>query len=208
MARKCNWDKALQDAIRSVSIQPSLAGHISKAIAFCGKRQVVAARMSFDLASIFTNGDLMTDHFLFLIKAIALFNANEHQEAMSRIGELAACPNINPVACRIVEAYLRVQLGNIALDGVRYNEAVKHFTSAVNASTFFYKLPIHSTYDEFIALFGWDLKSLWLTANQQQCYALFRAGSSGAAIESYQSVMDKADEDVKADLRAWFTALT
>ncbi|KAG2360085.1 hypothetical protein BDR07DRAFT_1290669, partial [Suillus spraguei] len=50
------------------------------------------------------------------------------------------------------QAYLRVQLGNIALDGVRYNEAVEHFTFAVNASTFFYKLPIHSTYDEFIAV--------------------------------------------------------
>jgi hypothetical protein len=207
MARKRNWSQALQDAIRSVSIQPSLVGHISKGIALCGKKQVLAARISFDLASLFTNGDLKTDHFLFLIKAITLFNADEHQEAMLRIGELAVCPNADLVACRIVEAYLRVQLGNIALGSARYNEAVEHFTSAVNASTFFYKLPIHLMYDEFVALFGWDLKSLWYTANQQQCYALFRAGSFGAAIESYQSMMDKIDDDVKADLRAWFAAL-
>jgi hypothetical protein len=57
----------------------------------------------------------------------------------------------------------------------------------------------------FPQLFGWDLKPLWHTANQQQCYALFRAGSFGAAIESYQSMMDKIDEDTKASLRAWFT---
>ncbi|KAG2360084.1 hypothetical protein BDR07DRAFT_1413286 [Suillus spraguei] len=114
-----------------------------------------------------------------------------------RIGELATCPNVDLVACRIVEAYLRVQLGNIALDGARYNEAVEHFTAAVNASTFFYKLPIHLTYDKFVA-------SLWQTANQQQCYALLRAGRSGAAIESYQSIMDKADEDVMADICAGF----
>ncbi|KAG2066426.1 WD40 repeat-like protein [Suillus decipiens] len=207
MARKCNWDQALQDAIWSISIQPSLAGHISKGLALCGKKQVVAARISFDLASIFTNRDLMTNHFLFLIKAIALFNANEHQEAMLRIGELATCPNVDLIACRIVEAYLRVQLGNIALGGGRHNEAVEHFTAAVNASTFFYRLPIHLTYDEFVALFGWDLKSLWQTANQQQCYALFRAGKFGAAIESYQSIMDKVDEDVMVDLRVWFTTL-
>jgi hypothetical protein len=204
MARTCNWDQALFDAIQSVSIQPSFAGHISKGIALCGKKQVLAARVSFDLASMFTNGDLKTDHFLFLVKAIALFNADEHQEAMLRIGELAACPNVDPVACRIVESYLRVKLGNMALNGAHHNEAVEHFTAAVNASTFFYKLPIHLMYDEFIALFGWDLRTLWHTANQQQCYALFRAGSFGAAIESYQSTMDKTDDDMKAGLHAVF----
>jgi len=95
---------------------------------------------------------------------------------MLRVGELAASPNVDPVACRIVEvstmcsitlgsyalvdfshsfvhqAYLRVQLGNVALDGARYNEAVEHFTAAANASTFFYKSPIHLMYDEFIAV--------------------------------------------------------
>jgi len=105
-----------------------------------------------------------------------LFNANEHQEAILRIGELAACPNVDPVACRIVEvstmrsitlgscdlvdfahpfvhqAYLHVQLGNMALNGACYNKAVEHFTTAVNASTFFYKLPIHLMYDEFIVV--------------------------------------------------------
>jgi len=180
---------------------------ISEGIAFCGKRQVLAARISFDLASMFTNRDLKTNHFLFLIKTIALFNANEHQEAILRIRELAACPYVNPVACHIVEAYLRVQLGNIALEGARHSEAVEHFTAAVNASNFFYKLPIHLIYDEFVVLFGWDLKYLWQTANQQQCCAFVRAGSFVTAIESYQSIMDKVDEDMKADLRAWFAAL-
>jgi tetratricopeptide (TPR) repeat protein len=204
MARKCNWDQALYDAVQSVRIQPSFVGHISKGIALCGKKQILAARISFDLASMLTNGDLKTDHFLFLIKSIALFNADEHQEAILRIGELAACPNVDPVACRIVESYLRVKLGNMALDGARHNEAVEHFTAAANASTFFYKVPIHLMYDEFIALFGWDLRTLWHTANQQQCYALFRAGSFGAAVELYQSIMDKTDDDLKAGLHAGF----
>jgi tetratricopeptide (TPR) repeat protein len=207
MARKCDWDQAFQDAIQSVSIQTSFIGHICKGIALCGKKQVMAARISFDLASMFTNGDSKTDRFLFLIKAIALFNANEHQEAFLRIGELATCSDVDPVACRVVEAYLRAQLGNIALNGVRYTEAVEHFTAAVNASTFFYRLPIHLMYDEFVVLFGWDLKTLWHTVNQQQCYALFRAGSFGAAIELYQSIMDQTDEDMKAGFRAGFAAL-
>ncbi|KAG2055122.1 WD40 repeat-like protein [Suillus hirtellus] len=72
-ARRCEWDQALQDAIQSISIQPSLAGHISEGIALCGKKQVLAARISFDLASMFTNRDLKTGHFLFLIKAGNIF---------------------------------------------------------------------------------------------------------------------------------------
>jgi hypothetical protein len=53
MARKCNWDQALYDAVQSVRIQPSFAGHIAEGIALCGKQQVLAARISFDLASMF-----------------------------------------------------------------------------------------------------------------------------------------------------------
>ncbi|KAG2127933.1 uncharacterized protein EDB93DRAFT_1109118 [Suillus bovinus] len=93
----------------------------------------------------------------------------------------------------------------VAFDNNRYNEAVDHFTAAVNASAFFHKSPIHSTYDEFVMLFGWDLKSLWQNANQKQCRALLRAGRIAAAIESYQSTMDKSGEDMKARLGAWFT---
>jgi hypothetical protein len=50
------------------------------------------------------------------------------------------------------QAYLHVQLGNIALNGARNSEAVEHFTAAVNASAFFYKLPIHSMYEEFVVV--------------------------------------------------------
>jgi hypothetical protein len=50
-----------------------LAGHISKGISLFGKKQVQAARISFDLASMYTNGDVKTDRFLFLIKAGNIF---------------------------------------------------------------------------------------------------------------------------------------
>ncbi|KAG2741428.1 WD40 repeat-like protein [Suillus brevipes Sb2] len=55
MARKHNWDHALEDAINSISIQPSLTGYISKGIALCGKGLVREARAAFDVASMFTN---------------------------------------------------------------------------------------------------------------------------------------------------------
>ncbi|KAG1745229.1 hypothetical protein EDB19DRAFT_477452 [Suillus lakei] len=121
MARKLDWDRALQDAIQSLSIRPSLIGYIAKGVALCGKQRVRDARTAFDLAFTFANGDSNATLLLFLIKAIALFNANEHEEAMMRVKELAAGPSVDPVACRVVEAYLRVQLGTIALDGKCYD---------------------------------------------------------------------------------------
>ena len=74
---------------------------------------------AFDLAFMFT-GDSKITHLLLLIKArdsfltysllhycfqaIALFNANQHEDAILRVQELAAaCPNADTLACRIVE---------------------------------------------------------------------------------------------------------
>jgi hypothetical protein len=97
-----------------------LTGHISKGIALCGKGLVREARAAFDVASMFTNQDSNTNHFLLLIKvgqirlvysllysvpqAIALFNAAQHEEAMFLVKELAAaCPNVDIIGCRVVE---------------------------------------------------------------------------------------------------------
>jgi len=69
---------------------------------------------------MFTNQDSNANHFLILIKvtslclayslcnrvfqAIALFSADQHEEAMLLIKELAtACPNTDPLARHVVE---------------------------------------------------------------------------------------------------------
>lgn len=54
-----------------------------------------------------------------------------------------------------------------------------------------------------VQLFGWDLKSLWQTANQQRCHALVRSGKVGAAFEAYRYMMEVSDEPTKAIFRAW-----
>ncbi|KAG2336497.1 hypothetical protein BDR05DRAFT_971015, partial [Suillus weaverae] len=173
MARKADWDRALDDALKSISIQPSLMGCISKGIALCGKRQFQDAMKAFDLAFIFVDADLNKTRLLLLIKAIALFNANQHEEAILRVQELAtARPDANTLACNIVEAYLHVQVGINASDDARHNEAAGHFIAAVNTINFSSISAIHSKYDIFVVLFGWDLKSLWLTAHQHWCHSL------------------------------------
>lgn len=126
---------------------------------------------------------------------------------MRFVQELASRPNADPLASRVVEAYLRVQLGIIAMASALYKEAVDYFTAAVNAGAFFSKSDIHSMYEDFVVLFGWDLKSLWQSANQQRCHALIRGGQYGAALESYRYMMDMSDEPTKAIFLAWIPAL-
>lgn len=207
MARYFDWARALQDAVKSLSMQPSLIGYIAKGSALCGQQHVHDARTAFDLAFTFANGDSKTTLLLFLIKAIALFNANESKEAMMRVKELAAGPSVDPIACLVVKAYLQVQLATIVLDAKFYDEAVEAFAAAVKASNLFAKLPIHTMYEEFAVFFGWDLKSLWQTANMKLCIALLRAGKYGEGLELYLSMMEASDEATKASTRAWFAAI-
>ncbi|KAG1732343.1 hypothetical protein EDB19DRAFT_1912066 [Suillus lakei] len=177
MSRTHHWDHALQDAIKSIAIQPSLTGYISKGIALYGK------------------GD-----------AIAMFNADQHEEALILLRELAAaCPN-NDTACLIVEAYLRVELGNDAMNDVYHNDAADHFTAAVNSNALSSTSTIHPMYKDFVVLFGWDLTSLWQNAHQKRCDALLRAGRLEDALESYRHMMDKGDKNLLAHCLDWSNA--
>lgn len=131
-------------------------------------------------------------------QVIALFNANEHDQAIQRIRELSSTPHNDPIPSRIVEvsilprsvpgaaadnfflrfarqAYLHVKLGRFALQGEPLDlefqdehldigleeiippnldaddvaSAVGHFTTAVNASSYFFGLSIHTKYGVF-----------------------------------------------------------
>jgi tetratricopeptide (TPR) repeat protein len=207
MARKQDWDYAFQDAAKSISIQPSLTGYISKGIALCGKGDIRDARAAFDVAFMYTDQDSETVHFLLLIKAIALFNADRHDEANLLLKELTTgCPNTHTRACHIVEAYLRVQLGIKALNGTRYDEAVDQFTAALSSNSLSSKSDIHEVYEDLVVLFGWDLKSLWLTAHQKRCQAFLSAHKVDEALESHKSMMDDIDETTKTSCLDWSTA--
>ncbi|KAG2749433.1 hypothetical protein P692DRAFT_201481176 [Suillus brevipes Sb2] len=188
MARKHNWDHALEDAIKSISIQPSMTGYISKGLALCGKGLILEARAAFDVASMFTNQDSSTNHFLLLIKAIALFNADQCEEAMLLVKELAAaCPNTDTLTRRVVEAYLRVELGAKALVDARHDEAADHFTAAVNSDAFSSKI-VHQTYDDLTV---------------KRCQAFLSAGKSDEALEAHSYMMDAIDESEKASCLGW-----
>ncbi|KAG2341477.1 hypothetical protein BDR05DRAFT_965159 [Suillus weaverae] len=205
LARKHDWDHALEDAIKSISIQPSLTGFISKGIALCGQGHIREARAAFDVASLFTNQDSKTNHFLLLIKAIAVFSADQHDEAMVLIKELAAACPTSDLGCRVVEIYLRVLLGINAFDGARHDEAADHFTAAVNSGAFSSK-DFHEIYEDLTVLFGWDLESLCLTAHQKRCQAFLSAGKPDEALEAHKYMMDAIDESAKVNYLDWSNA--
>ncbi|KAG2335670.1 WD40 repeat-like protein [Suillus weaverae] len=203
LARKLDWDHALEDAIKSISIQPSLTGFISKGIALCGQGHIREARAVFDVASMSTNQNLKTNHFLLLTKAIALFSADKHDEAILLVKELAAfCPTLDPLGCHVVETYLRIQLGVKAFNSARHDEAADHFTVAVNSGAFSSKY-IHLIYEDLTVLFGWDLESLCLTAHQKRCQAFLSAGKPDEALEAHQYMMHAIDESAKASCLDW-----
>ncbi|KAG2346778.1 hypothetical protein BDR05DRAFT_749584 [Suillus weaverae] len=155
---------------------------------------------------MYTDQGPETTHFLLLIKVIALFDADQHEEADLLLKELVAgCPNADTSACHIVEAYLHVQLGIKALDGARRDEAADHFTAALSSSNSSSKSDIHEIYEDLVVIFGWDLKSLWLTAHQKRCQAFLSAGKVNEALESHKSMMDNIDETTKASCLEWST---
>jgi len=154
-------------------------------IAFCGQNRLQDAIRAFDLASVFTNNDLETNPPLLIklrtpfclaysllqygFQGVALFNANQHEDAISRVQDLAgACPHSDTHACRIVkvstihsirkfinfthQAYLCLELGVNAWDSGRHEEAIDHFTVAVETSAVSSKWAIHTIYEDFVVV--------------------------------------------------------
>ncbi|KAG1738890.1 uncharacterized protein EDB91DRAFT_1249063 [Suillus paluster] len=201
MARQHQCDHALQDAIKSISIKPSLMGYISKGIALSEQRAVLrldaSVRHGVHARYMFITYSPL--HFSF--QAIAIFDTGHHEEAFLRVRELAsACPNNDTLTCRAIEAYLSIQLGISASDGARYEGAAGHFAAAVNFSAF---STIPTIYDDLVVLFGWDLESMWLTASQKLCQASLSAGKVKEALEAHQSMMDTIHETTKAGCLDW-----
>nr|AFB76151.1 hypothetical protein [Suillus grevillei] len=226
-ARNFEWESALQDAVKSIAIQPSLLGHISKGIALCGNQQFYDAMEAFDLAFIFLNRDPIAIDFLFLIKAIALFNANRHDEAMRRVQELSTAyqrSGTSPYSIvnvgfisdlmnfltleRTRQLYLRMRLAIIAFKDGRYSEAADRLSDGIPSITdlFFRGALFEPRLKIFTVLFGWDLDSLWETVNQRRCEAFLRADRVVEAVEAHQYMMHRTiEEAAKPSFLKWST---
>ncbi|KAG0698908.1 hypothetical protein DFH29DRAFT_1002449 [Suillus ampliporus] len=208
-ARNSQWDKALQDSVTSIAIQPSSFGYISKAIALCGSEKLLDAMEAFDLACVYSDHHPITVDLLLLIKAVTLFNANRHDEARRRVQVLGTAYQCSDsLSCRVVNLYLYVQLAIIAFEDGRHSEAADRLDECIPCVTdlFSRRALFEPRLNIFTVLFGWDLDSLWKTVNQRRCEAFLSLDRLIEAVESYQHMMRIIADDAKDSDLKWFTA--
>ncbi|KAG1788032.1 uncharacterized protein HD556DRAFT_1448200 [Suillus plorans] len=202
------WDNALQDAVKSIATQPSLWGYISKSIALCGNGQLWDAMEAFDLAITFSDRDRdpVAIDLLLLIKAVVIFNAGHHNEAIRRVQRLAITDqHSDALRCSMVDAYLHVQLAMITFQNGQYSKAADKLTASISTITGLFPPTtlLEPRWKIFTLLFGWDFDSLWRTINQRRCDALLRADRVTEAVKSFQYMMSMIDDDTKSGCLEW-----
>ncbi|KAG2038865.1 WD40-repeat-containing domain protein [Suillus americanus] len=199
-----DWECALKDAVQSISIQKSLIGYMSKGIAHYGMGQIRKASIAFDLASRFAAGDSTTHHHLFLIRAIAIFNTNAHEEAIMSVSDMAEdSVDADLLACKVVQIYFYAEMALAASKGNIPDKATEYIDTAIEiANSCSLQTIDFSVYTEFVVIFGWDVKSLWYAIHIYKCLILFRTCNI-EALEYYRLLVEPCNEAQKASLRAW-----
>ncbi|KAI6040395.1 hypothetical protein EDC04DRAFT_2996564 [Pisolithus marmoratus] len=86
-----HWALAIEDAERSLKIQPSPIGHIAMAVALLGQGDREGALCTFDLA--FHDCEVHEHRFLLLLKSILVFESGNQEEAITRVGYLVLRAN-------------------------------------------------------------------------------------------------------------------
>ncbi|KAF8415520.1 hypothetical protein L210DRAFT_3585881, partial [Boletus edulis BED1] len=121
------WDAALVDAEMAINIQPSVIGYVAKSIALVGKGEKYKCYAACDIASEYFHSSHVS--FLLLIKAIILFMAGEHRNAISRMDDLIAAVPLDSM-CYVVQAYMYTRLGNSQMQCNDYEGAIQSFERA------------------------------------------------------------------------------
>ncbi|KAF8554548.1 protein prenylyltransferase, partial [Imleria badia] len=186
-ARLGQWDAAIADANESIKIQPSVIGYIAKSVALVGKTEKHKAYRACDIA--FDPFQPSCVRFLLLIKAIIVFMAGEHDDAISRIDDIISMTYDNSI-CYVVQAYMYLLLGNLRMESRHYEGAIRSFERAQAQMR-----PHASQALLWVSLItGWKFDDLGITIRQQLSEALY------AASRAKQITGWKSDDLVRQDL--------
>ncbi|KAH0838810.1 WD40-repeat-containing domain protein [Lanmaoa asiatica] len=197
-ARLQHWDAAIDDAkqvfatllshtltlmpmyIKSVNIQPSIIGYIAMGVALVGKGKRHEAYRACDIA--FEHFHSTHVSFLLLIKAIIVYMAGEHDDAISRLDDLIT-----------TQAYMYLLLGNLRMES-DYQGAIQLFERA-RAQT-----RHHGCRSLLVIslISGWKFDDLAITTRQRLCEALYAAGFMRDASENLLDMVNTFDEEVYA----------
>ncbi|KAF8434726.1 hypothetical protein L210DRAFT_3552125 [Boletus edulis BED1] len=152
-SRSKHWDTAIDDAKKSIEIQPSVIGYVANAVAHIGNDEHETAIRIFDL--VFAHGLPSENKLLLLIKAIILFECGRHDNAILRVSDLISI--VDDVSLYItVRAQMHLLLGTMSMQGGDDKRAIELFKRAQEAVPF-----RHDSYLTLISLiFGWDFDKL------------------------------------------------
>ncbi|KAF8129301.1 hypothetical protein EV363DRAFT_1338600 [Boletus edulis] len=168
---------------------PSVIGYIAKSVALIGNGQKDQGCRVFDLA--FRHCDSTDMDILLLIKAVVLFMAGKHNEALSRVGDLITIIKFNTVY-NVVQAMMRLQLGNSHMESGDYESAIHSFGLARS------QMPYRVRFSFLIVslISGWSFDDLAITIRQRLCEALYAAGRTMDAGKSLLELVYTFGDDV------------
>ncbi|KAF8547863.1 hypothetical protein OG21DRAFT_1449832 [Imleria badia] len=190
-SRLQHWDAAIVDAKESIKIQPSIIGYIARGVALVGwgKKHKHKAYRVCDLA--FEHSHPNHVNFLLLVKAIIVFMAGEHDDAISRVYDLINTVHVNSI-CYVVQAYMHLLLGNSRMEDGDYKGAIQSFERARAQMR-----PHTSRALLVISLIsGWSFHDLDITIRQRICEVLCAMGRIMEASECLLNIVSTVDEDM------------
>ncbi|KAI9567960.1 hypothetical protein HD554DRAFT_853796 [Boletus coccyginus] len=175
-ARLQEWDTAIADAE-----MPSVVGYIAKSIALVGKGERHKAYRACDIAFEHFHSSHVT--FLLLIKAIIVFMAGEHLDAISRVDDIIATVEFNSI-CYVVQAYMYLLVGNLRMECRDYDGATQSFERAQAKMRHHTSQPL-----SMISLMsGWKFDNLGTAVQRGLCEALYEAGRTKDAVKCFHQM--------------------
>ncbi|KAF8552626.1 WD40 repeat-like protein [Imleria badia] len=184
-----HWDLAIDDATKSINICPSIIGYIAKSVALIRKGEKAEGCRVYDL--VFRHCHRNEVDFLLLIKAVVLFMAGEHEDAVLRVGDLIATVSLKSIYF-VVQAYMYLLLGNLCMQNRDYAGAILLFERARPQMRYY--LAHHLFTITFIS--GWQFDGLDVKIRQRLGEALYVAGRTKDAAECLLKLLNTFDEDV------------
>ncbi|KAN0094862.1 hypothetical protein V8E55_003149 [Tylopilus felleus] len=185
-ARLQHWDDALVDANTVIKIQPSVIAYIAKGLAHVGKGDKDMAYRACDIAFEHFHSSHVT--LLLLTKAIIVFMAGEHRDAISRMDDLIATVPSNST-CYVVQAYMYLIQGNTHAERNNYQSAIQSFEHArARLPSYWHPPPL--------VMSGWEFDNLHFTIRQRLCEALYAGGRKKVARESLLEMVNTFCEEV------------
>ncbi|KAF8123581.1 hypothetical protein EV363DRAFT_1356177 [Boletus edulis] len=173
----------------AIEVQPSVIAFLAKSIAHVGNGEKNKGYSTCDIAFEHFHSSHVT--FLLLIKAIIMFMAGDHIDAISRLDDLVATIHFNSV-CYTVQGYMYLLLGDSQMESGDYERAIQSFERARAQMPHDIGQPLFA----ISLVTGWKFDILDVMIQQRLCEALYTVGRIKDAGESLLEMVNTLEDKV------------